>query len=461
MTKKNKDLFHKIGFYFLATMFILLPFHAFLTTYFTSLLTETTKDNLSSISFIIASWKEILMVLMTFVILINSIVKKKLPFKPLLLDFLIFVLFIWGLASIYFQSDSLMQGLLGVRFDFEFFIFYWILRSIPLTLADIKKLFKYLIGSSVLVIILGFIQINLPCDFMTNFGYSPYISSWVSSKPLPCGHGLGGNIKILRMMSTFSGPNQLASFLLMTTIISWAMLSEHLKNIKTLVAKSYLSISFVVLSLTALYFTHSRGALLALLISFFFMLVLQAKDSKKTFGYLTFAIVIIVLLFAGNILLNPSRINSTQEHLEKPIEGIKLIIKNPWGLGIGMAGPASMRFPEDGSKAIISENWYIQIAQEFGLVGAFIFFLLLSSILRFLFQSYQKIDPDKASGLKTFTASIIAVYFGLLINNLFLHTFSSDMITSLIFFGMLAVCINLIGKNKYIIKRNGKAGNKK
>jgi len=295
--------------------------------------------------------------------------------------------------------------------------------------------------STTIVSILGIIQITQSCEFMTNFGYTPYISSWVSSKPLPCGHGIGKNLDTMRMMSTFSGPNQLASYLLINILIAWYLLTELLRtNKKKIRIKKYLYIMFLALSIVALYFTYSRGALLALLAAFLCLLVLQASNSKKTFTYLVIGMVTVILLFAGNVILSPDRIDSTKEHFKRPIEGIEIIAENPWGLGLGMAGPASMRFPADGSKAIISENWYLQIAQEFGLIGALLFFLLFSSILRFLFQNQQ----FQHTASQYFTITILSIYIGLLINNLFMHTWSSDMVTSLIFWSLLAICIDLI-----------------
>ena len=436
---KNISL-DKVGFRFLALLFILLPFHAFLTTFFSSLFDVSTKDSLSLFAFLISSWKEILMVIIGGFICVHSFIKKKFPFRILLIDYLIFVLFVWALISAFFQSSSYIQGLTGVRFDFEFFILYWIVRSLPITKEQLRKLLKYMLISTTVVVIFGIIQIIQPCEFMTNFGYTPYVSSWVSSKPLPCGHGIGKNFNIIRMMSTFSGPNQLASYLLINILVAWYLLTEYLKVNKKETVIKYSYIMFLVLSLTALYLTYSRGALLALLAAFLCMLVLQASNSKRTFSYLIIGMVTCVLLFTSNIIFSPDRIDSTRAHFKKPIEGIQIVTENPWGLGLGMAGPASMRFPPDGSKAIVSENWYLQIAQEFGLIGAFLFFLLLSAIVRFLFQNHQ----FQSTKSQFFTITILSIYIGLLVNNLFMHTWSTDMITSLLFWSLLAICINFI-----------------
>jgi len=430
--------FEKLGFIFTMILIILLPFHAFLTTSLTALVSGYSQDLLSKTSYFVACWKEILMVIMTLMIIIRSFIQKKLPFKILLIDYFILFLFVWALASAFIQSASLTQGILGIRFDFEFFFLYWIIRALNISQDNLKTILKTLFIVTSIVIILGFVQIFLSCDQMTIFGYTSYISSWVASKPLPCGHAVGVSDTI-RMMSTFSGPNQLASYLIVAIMMAWYSLSKVLRTANAKIWMKYIYMVFIALSLTALYLTYSRGAMIALLVAFLCLLVLQATDTKKTFGYLVFGIVISILIFTANIVLSPERIDSTKEHFEKPLQGITMIIEKPWGYGIGMAGPVSMRFPADGSKALVSESWYLQIAQEFGVLGGLMFFLLLSYILRYLFQRQSN---NTVLDEKEFLQTILSVYLGLLINNLFLHTWSSDMVTSLIFWSLFGIAVS-------------------
>jgi len=108
------------------------------------------------------------------------------------------------------------------------------------------------------------------------------------------------------------------------------------------------------------------------------------------------------------------RAASTRDHLIRPIEAVKTIAANPYGLGLGTAGPASNRvsdacvhLPEgaDASWAadrpdlcvfvgsdqvqpketcncpVLPENWYLQLGVEMGVLGFALFFALILLLL--------------------------------------------------------------------------------
>lgn len=180
---------------------------------------------------------------------------------------------------------------------------------------------------------------------------------------------------------------------------------------------------------------HSR--LFYLAIFAVFALIIGIGSWQKTvfpvffaaiFNFAVFAI-FIMSRFAGTwfwqTILRPS---STQGHFERTADGIKYLAENPWGLGLGDAGPASNRFAEN-FLGFIPENAFLQVGLESGFLGLTLFVLIFIILGAKLFAEEDKTKIALGIGL-----------IALAVHGLFLHTWESAVV-ALSFWGLCGVAL--------------------
>lgn len=448
MPSKTKKI-DTILFLGVVLLFLLLPFHAFLKTTLTSLITDSNLNWLSKGSFLIAAWKEVLIVLLAFLVTIKSLRDKQFPFKITKLDILIMAFFVLAIISLIFQTKNLTVGIWGLKTDLEFFVIYFIVRSMDLKMAHIKTLLKIILGSAIVVTLFGLLLIwVLPQDFMLHFGYTRYISSYMDYKPLPVYHGLGENLETMRLASTLSGPNQLGAYLLLITGLLFGLLLHYKAKIITfwehLTANPYVLWFALIISTICIIYTFSRAAWLGFAAILLTILILFFKKKPKiTITLLSLGIVgiimNIILFFVwpnyfNKILLHGA---SSVHHAGSTRQAFEIIAEHPLGLGIGMAGPVSRRmFGQD--LGIISENWYLQIAEEMGIIGGLLFVAIIVFLAIYIFKAYKK---ETDIFYKGFLLAMFLALIGISVNANFLHTWD-DSTTALMFWGLAGIAVN-------------------
>jgi O-antigen ligase len=126
------------------------------------------------------------------------------------------------------------------------------------------------------------------------------------------------------------------------------------------------------------------------------------------------------------------RVNSIQQ-------GIDTVVNNPFGKGIGSAGPASFYT----QKPLIVENWYLQIAIEIGIIGLLIYAVFIVLNLKKLYITSKQKDNSVLS------TTLFAAICGILVTSLFLHTLA-DSTLSILLFGLLGITIGM--KSKELVK---------
>jgi hypothetical protein len=117
----------------------------------------------------------------------------------------------------------------------------------------------------------------------------------------------------------------------------------------------------------------------------------RQKCLKIAAGFTIFLALLIVALEVPAVRLNvfhvrdnrgSSVITSNDAHVKLIISGTKRVLNQPLGCGAGCSGPASYY----GDKpAKISENYFLQIAEEYGVFGLFLIFAILFLIARKLY----------------------------------------------------------------------------
>ncbi|MCD6421973.1 O-antigen ligase family protein, partial [bacterium] len=279
-----------------------------------------------------------------------------------------------------------------------------------------KKLSRFILALSIPVFVFGLAQFFvLPKDFLVRFGYSSEPSSvYQPDKPLPAYQLADGNI--LRVQSTFSGPNQLASFALFIFFLSLGLLAEEKKG-------KVLPFLTLFLSLALLVFTFSRSAWIGCLAGIVFLWIRWRRKFPLFVGLSLGAVLAtgatLALKFSGKLkalLLRPS---SSPWHWIRLKDAWGDFLKNIWGGGLGKVGPASQWL----FKPYLSENYYLQVALEGGI-------LALLAFVGAVVCLWWELSSKKA----LLSQAIAGFWLAILVSSFFLHTLGDGVLA--IYLGM-------------------------
>lgn len=396
----------------LNVFFFLLPLHAFLVTFF--------NFGLGFHSSAISAWREIVLIVLTLLATTVVIKKKKLP-RWSIIDTLIASYFLLGLIFLIIQREEVNQWILGARYDFEFFYFYWLIRVFDFGSETIKKFLKSIIAAAVIVVIFGIILQFLPQDFLTQFGYSTYQDEWSKGSAVFSCHYLEFYQNFCRMQSTFGSPGRFGSYLLFISALSGTfLLSTQKKSKQILWGLLFLA------SITGLILTLSRANWIGFAAMLGVALFPLIKGIKKRVIGLVAVVTLIMLAFGGS-LIKPIFLRSASsfEHLQLSLQGMALAEKYPLGMGLGKVGPASFSFSK-----LLTENAYLQVILEMGFLGGTLFLLILVVMLIKLREQYQK-SQSRFTQILSYTCFLTLI--GLMAAGFFIHSFEETSLMLMLF----------------------------
>ena len=156
-------------------------------------------------------------------------------------------------------------------------------------------------------------------------------------------------------------------------------------------------LSFAGLQLIAIFLSHSRSAYIAafVVLGLWLGLTIGSERLKRYWLYIVGGVVSL-LLIASLSLVSPtvrlivfhSSVNDTHltegsidDRSNSMTATLGRVIENPLGCGTGCSGPASYY----GADARISENYYLQIAEEYGIVGVGLWIAMFVLVMRRLY----------------------------------------------------------------------------
>lgn len=390
--------------YLTGAWLVLLPWHAFLKTWLSSLFLGSNADYLPALSNVLSTWKEGLLL----VLLIWSLWQaRKSNWRQWLKQPSTIVLWLYIASLLLFGSlhtPDWQTWLLALRTDLLFVptLILGIASQFLFNQEQKKQLLKWTCYSLLLATTLGLLAWFLAPDIGINFGYSPYESSYIENKPLPIYHCLFiQDHCIPRLQATFSGPNQAGA--LMALLLG-------------LMAIVFQFSLWLLIPFFALVITFSRSALIGVIVASIYWI------PRK---WLWKSCIAVGVLLAAVLFWKPDLVThglSSLEHWDKTNAGIEHIIAEPLGSGLGTAGPVSRRiFGEE--KALISENWYLQIGEEAGIFSLLLLLLYTGWIIKdMLYQSDRQ------------RALIGSALLALSIQALFLHLWEDSVVTMLVWF---------------------------
>jgi len=186
----------------------------------------------------------------------------------------------------------------------------------------------------------------------------------------------------------WDGPNVFAILFLISASITLEFIFGKYKLMTRIIASACF-LTFIV----AIYYTNSRGAVLALVfgIAFYFW------DRIKNIGTMVFAVLILVGIFS----FGPSRmseVNSNESSARERTwlweQGLTMLQENPL-LGVGRG-----QFAKNVDSELIAHNNYVQNFAETGLLGFFFFVSMLWFTFKgnyILIKNTKELDPEIVS----------------------------------------------------------------
>jgi hypothetical protein len=409
-------------------IFVLLPFHAFLTVSFSKLVGNYT---------LLRLWKEFLLVATIagalYLLAKDAALRKRITSSVVARLILLYVLLsvVWDLAAFFMDKVTLKSLGFGLIVNLRFLIFFLVVWIVATKSPLLKTMWpKFLLIPAGVVVLAGLLQrLVLPYDFLKHFGYS-------SSTIYPY-ETINHNRNYLRIMSTLRGANPLGAYLiLILTSIAALLIKARIR--------CFVWGIFTAACVLVLIFSYSRSAWIGATLSLLSLVLLSIKNGQiKQILLPTLAVLIVIggaLAWAHhdnptfeNVFFHTQenstiKTTSDQGHLSAFKGGVHDLVNEPLGRGVGTAGPASVY----NHNARISENYFLQIAQETGWAGMILFITINYLVACELWLRREDI----------LARILLASFAGLTIVNLLSHAWTDDTI-AYIWWGLAGLAISL------------------
>ncbi|MNH05877.1 O-Antigen ligase [compost metagenome] len=336
------------------------------------------------------SWKEILMAI-AGLCAVGLIVKHR-AWKPLVQDKLLWVIagyVVLHIVTVALMPRGITSTLAGLAIDLRYIAFFTLVY-IALVLYPVVRSLFVRIGAIGAALVAGFgtLQLFLPKDILSHIGYgkdtiAPYMT-------------VDRNHDFIRINSTLRGPNPLGAYVATVVSIVTSFVLLQYKRLSSRSSRWLVGVLIFCLLVT-LWISYSRSALLAAIfgIAVVALYVWGGKlKAVKPMWWLLSGCVVVALAFGSymvgkdssfvsNVILHedPAEGNdsgSNDGHVESLQHGIRAMIAQPFGAGVGSTGTASYH----GDSPLIIENQYLFIAHEVGWLGILLFLIIFIEVMR-------------------------------------------------------------------------------
>lgn len=359
---------------------------------------------------VLDAWKEIFLFLVFIVLCFVQKHRLSQVFKSrLTLSIVVYVLYLGVISLVHNNTLSSGAGFVfAVRFLLAFAV--GVLSS---SFIEPQEMSSKITKVAAVVCMVGTLILVLPNSLLTHIGYdAPGVDTVNNPASI---YYVSDSLKIERMMASLKGPNSLGLYLLLPIAIA---LFAGRKKSGSLIALLGLSIAL----------TFSRSAFIGLLVIMGYRVWTRRKSlsakarSLPRSAILTIATSIIVVAFvslpyANRLLLHQDagqRNGSTSARISLYQEDVRDIIKHPLGHGLGTASLAGR---VSGSGVQVSENYYLQIAKESGVIGLLLLLVIAFYTYKYVRSSNTLVQPILLSSL-----------FAMLVANIFIPVWADEIV---------------------------------
>jgi O-Antigen ligase len=426
MLRLKADSVTKYLSYGVGVITVLLPFHAWFTTWAGS--------NFGYLDWF-RIWKELLLVPLTigalWLLTKTPGVVQWLKRTKILSLVLIYVglhvgLSLWALWSGRVSAEASIYALLINLRYLVFFIVVVCLASRSAWLTDNWK--RLIIWPAMVVAVFGIMQVTvLPPDFLSHFGYG--------DSTIPAVHTIDQKLEYQRIQSTLRGPNPLGAYLVLALAVAFlGFITSRFKNKRQALLVGIFGL--------AMFWTYSRSAWIGAALTIGLIIWWSVKPSLKRYSLVGIAVVVLVLggltlVFRNNdgfqnLIFHTDEKSaaadsSNADRAEALIGGLGDVMDEPWGRGPGTAGPASFRNQPNHPR--IAENYYLQIGQEVGILGLMTFIGINLLVVTALWKSRSELS-----------LVLLASWVGLTLINMLSHAWADDTL-SYLWWGLAGVAL--------------------
>jgi hypothetical protein len=282
-----------------------------------------------------------------------------------------------------------------------------------------RTLITLILGVSGVVALLGVIQYFLPSDILTHVGYS-------IERGVRPNFFIDNKAGFPRIMSTLREPNALGAYLIVPitlTVLLWAKAAQRKHKLALIALFALYSV--------ALLWTFSRSAWMGVVIAAVLALSWNYRVTLVRFARRFWFVGLLAVIILGGLAYtqrntsfvqgyishtsNDKDIDSNQYHYLFVKQGIEGIVHQPLGHGPGTAGLASIQNPKGGQ---LTENYYVQIGYEVGVLGLAIFVALNGLVYVLLWRNRSNV----------LATALLSSFWGYVLINMLLHSWSNETV---------------------------------
>ncbi len=361
------------------------------------------------------------------------VAKRRIVFEKtaILLPFLIFLLIsiISAMSAI-----NVERGFRGIKSDCLIIIFFFVASNLG-SRRQIKRVLHWFLIGAIVVSIFGLMQ------FILGINESDGL---ITHAPRFLADGPDGLLKIMalhtkRVVSTRSHPLTLAGgLLLILSLLAPFLFYKGWEKKRVIILWSS------VLLFSALFLTHSRGPLLALVGAILFI---EIASRRRAFPYFTVVFLAVTAILIGGLLLFNQDFKAKRFLQIKDLErvymwqsGINIISDNPI-LGVGPKNVKEVYEEYRMPSAKKRENWgelhnnFIQIGSERGILGLIAFIWMWISLLLCSIRAYRKTDiSDRFK--KLLNLGCLAALVGFHLSGMFEYNYGDSEVLMILWFIM-------------------------
>lgn len=406
----------RLPYYASLALLAYMPFHIFLA------------QSLSLVTGGLDVWKiakDVLVALTTIAVCVLVITYKRSTQTFLLLGgaTLVYIglhLVVWVAHPHIYRESAILGSTYNVRLLCFLLIGYGAILLYP-GIFQTRVIMRLAVGVAVVVAALGVVQYFLPRDILTHIGYG-------IDRGARANFSIDNAAGFTRVMSTLRDPNSLAAYLLVPMSAVTVVVLRNDSRRRRIAAATALSVMGV-----AMIMTFSRSAWMAAIITLGLTVLWRYRSFAVTFvKRFGFALVALVILGAGiaysqrhssfvtSYITHSSQgstdIDSNEYHWLFVKQGIEGIVHQPLGHGPGTAGLASIQNPKG---SFLTENYYVQIGYELGLIGLLVFVGMQVWI-------YMQLWRRRTDGI--LPVILLASFWGYVLMNMLLHTWSNEAV---------------------------------
>ncbi|HSX23599.1 MAG TPA: O-antigen ligase family protein [Candidatus Saccharimonadales bacterium] len=421
----------RIPYYGALALLVYMPFHIFLV------------QSLSLVTGGLSAWKAAKDVLTTIILAVTVLLvwqqhKTTRTFNwffGLAFAYGLIHLLVWAINPHIYRDGALLGTIYNNRLLWYLLIGMGAALLWPKQLNE-RRIIRLVLMVSTMVCGLGILQYFLPKDILTHVGYS--IARGV--KPA---FFIDDKRNLPRIMSTLRDPNSLGAYLIVPiTILAYTWLRGSKRRL--------LIAGLLGLHGLALFLTFSRSAWLGTVVSLGVLGAYQFRTGLKKWMEKYWPLALGIVLLVGsltllvrqqyvvqNVLVHSDKstklADSNALHLQHVKEGLRGILHKSQGHGPGTAGLVSIQNPAGG---FLTENYYVQIGYEVGVLGLLVF--LAAHAL-----AYKRLLTRRTQ----LAAVLLASFWGYVLVNMLLHSWSNEAVAAQ-YWLMLGITLGLVVPDK-------------